>query len=101
MKFCVKNGIECSEAFKILKKALGDDAMSQPRVYGWHKRFREGREDFEDNARPGRPSTSITDENVKKIKAIIYEKFVLRPSDIEIIVEIIQTGTIRQSVYSY
>ena len=30
----------------------------------------------------------------------LYTKFVLRPSDIEIIVEIINTGTIRTSVYS-
>ena len=53
----------------MLKKAFGDDTMSQPWVYKWHKRFREGREDIEDDAR--RPSTSTTDENVKKIKAIV------------------------------
>ena len=29
-----------------------------------YKRFRGGREDFEDDARPGRPNTSITEENV-------------------------------------
>ena len=36
-----------------------------------YKGFRKGREDVEDDARPGRPSTSITDENVEKIKAIM------------------------------
>ena len=45
--------------------------MSQPRVYKWYKRIREGREDVEDDPRPGRPSTSITDKNVIKIKAIV------------------------------
>ena len=55
----------------MLKKASSNDAMSQPRIYEWHKRFLEGREDVEDDARSGRPSTSITDENVEKIKAIV------------------------------
>ena len=27
LEFCVKNGMKYSEAFKILKKAFGDDAM--------------------------------------------------------------------------
>lgn len=71
LKFCVKNGIKCSEAFKMLKKAFGNNTMSQPRVYEWYKRFQEGREDIEDDARSGRPSSSTNDENVKKIKAIV------------------------------
>ena len=45
--------------------------MSQPRNYEWYKRFREGREDVEDDARSERPSTSITDENVEKIEVIV------------------------------
>ena len=55
----------------MLKKAFGDDAMLQPRVYEWNKRFREEREDVEDDARSGRPSISITDENVEKIEAVV------------------------------
>ena len=39
--------------------------MLQPRVYERYKRFREGREVVKDHARPGRPSTFITDENVE------------------------------------
>ena len=46
LKFYVKNEIECSEAFKMLEKS-------------------------ENNAKPGHPSTCITDENVKKINAIV------------------------------
>ena len=42
LKFRDKNGIKCSEAFEILKKAFGDDAMSQARVYEWYKRFQKG-----------------------------------------------------------
>ena len=71
LKFCVKNAIKCSEAFKMLQKAFGGDTMSKPRVYEWYKRFQEGREDIEDDARSGRPSTSISDENVEKVKEIV------------------------------
>jgi hypothetical protein len=37
-------------------------------VYEWHKRFQYGREDVEDDVlSSGRPSMSITDENMKKV----------------------------------
>uniref|UniRef100_T1IC57 Mos1 transposase HTH domain-containing protein n=1 Tax=Rhodnius prolixus TaxID=13249 RepID=T1IC57_RHOPR len=42
--------------------------MSKTRIYEWYKRFQDGRENIEDDERPGRPSTSTTDENVKKVK---------------------------------
>ncbi|XP_025153825.1 putative uncharacterized protein FLJ37770 [Harpegnathos saltator] len=71
LKFCVKNGIKCSEAFKMLKKAFDDDTISQPRVHEWYERFQEGREDIEDDARSGRPSTSTSDENVEKVKETV------------------------------
>ena len=33
-----------------------------------YKRFQDGREDVEDDERPGCPSTSTTDENVEKVQ---------------------------------
>ncbi|XP_037897537.1 protein GVQW3-like [Glossina fuscipes] len=45
--------------------------MAQSKVYKWYKNFKEGREAVEDESRPGRPSTSITDENINKIKALV------------------------------
>ena len=38
--------------------------MSRTRVKLWYIRFREGREDVNDDANIGRPSTSIADENI-------------------------------------
>ncbi|GFV15654.1 mariner Mos1 transposase [Trichonephila clavipes] len=35
------------------------------------KRFKDGRQDVEDDSRPGRPSTSKTDENVEKVACLI------------------------------
>ena len=55
----------------MLTKAYGESAMSKTRVYEWYKRFQDGREDVEDNERPGRPSTSTTDENVGKVKEMV------------------------------
>ena len=45
--------------------------MSKTRVYEWYKRFEDSREDVEDDERPGRPSTSTTDENVEKVKEMV------------------------------
>ncbi|GFY13863.1 putative mariner transposase [Trichonephila clavipes] len=36
-----------------------------------YKRFKDGRQDVEDDSRPGRPSTSKTDENVEKVASLI------------------------------
>ena len=52
----------------MLTKAYGESAMSKTRVYEQYKRFQDDREDVEDDERPGRLSTSTTDENVEKVK---------------------------------
>uniref|UniRef100_T1HJG0 Mos1 transposase HTH domain-containing protein n=1 Tax=Rhodnius prolixus TaxID=13249 RepID=T1HJG0_RHOPR len=48
--------------------------MSKTRIYEWYKRFQDGRENVEDDERPGRPRTSTTDENVKKVKEMVMRK---------------------------
>ena len=55
----------------MLTKAYGESAMSKTRVYEWCMRFQDGRKDVEDDERPGRPSTSTTDENVEKVKEMV------------------------------
>ncbi|XP_018353100.1 PREDICTED: putative uncharacterized protein FLJ37770 [Trachymyrmex septentrionalis] len=57
----------------MLTVAFGESTMSKTRVYEWYKRFKEGREDVEDDDRSGRPSTSITDDNVEQVKKMILE----------------------------
>ena len=37
----------------------------------WYNRFKEGRKDVNVDARPGRSSTSITNDNIEEVKTII------------------------------
>jgi len=55
----------------MIQKAYGKDALSKAQVFRWHKSFREGREDVEDEQRIGRPSTSYTSDNAAKVKAVL------------------------------
>ncbi|XP_010811064.3 protein GVQW3 [Bos indicus] len=71
IKFCVKLNKSASETHHLLKEAYGDEVMSRARVFDWHKRFKEGREDIRDDARSGRPVTHRTDENIKKVKDLV------------------------------
>jgi hypothetical protein len=38
--------------------------MSRAQAFRWHKMFSEGREQFEDKQRTGRPSTARTGDNI-------------------------------------
>ena len=47
--------------------------MSRTQVQLWYNRFKEGREDVNDDASPGRPSTLTTDENIEAVKKMILD----------------------------
>ena len=55
----------------MLQEVYGGETMSRSRVFEWHKRFKEGREDVEDDSRSGRPSTSRTADNVERVKQMV------------------------------
>ena len=66
LKFLVRLGKTSTEALKLLQEVYGDDTMSRTRLFEWHRRFKKGREEVEDDHRSGRPSKSRTDENVER-----------------------------------
>ena len=68
IKFCVKKEIKCGRTFEMLTVVFDESTMSRTQVHLWYKRFKEGREVVNANARPGRPSTSTTDENIEAVK---------------------------------
>ena len=68
LKFLVRLGKTPTETFNLLQEVYGDATMSRTRIFEWHKRFREGREDVEDDPKSGRPTTSRTNENVEHVR---------------------------------
>ena len=46
--------------------------MSRAHAFEWHKRFREGREECEDDQRSGKPVTSRTDSNIDRVKQLVH-----------------------------
>ena len=45
--------------------------MSRSRAFEWHKEFREGRKECEDDQRSGRPVTSRIDSNIDRVKQLV------------------------------
>ena len=68
LKFLVQLGKTPTETFNLLQEVYRDATMSRTRIFEWHKRFREGREDVEDDPKSGRPTTSRTNENVERVR---------------------------------
>ena len=60
-----------TETFQLLTEAYNEDCMSHARMFEWPKRFSEGREGVEDDDRPGRPPTSVTEDNIEKVRDVI------------------------------
>ncbi|XP_065650406.1 protein GVQW3-like [Hydra vulgaris] len=71
IQFCLRNDISAAETYRMLQKAFGEETMSQKNVYKWYKDFKEGRERVDDLERFGRPSTSIDDRHMNKIKELV------------------------------
>ncbi|EZA60808.1 hypothetical protein X777_13641 [Ooceraea biroi] len=65
VKFLVKFGKSATETCNLLKEVYGDECLSHT-----FKKFKEGREEIEDDPRPGRPRTSKTDGNIEKVSEI-------------------------------
>ena len=53
--------------------ALSESTMSRTQVQLWYNRFKKGREDVNDDAHPGLPNTSTTDENIEAVQKMILD----------------------------
>lgn len=54
-----------------MEKVYGNDCMSRTQIYTWLIRFKNGREDLNDDLRPSCPETSNNSELVEKVREII------------------------------
>ena len=71
IKFCVKLNKSATETFASLTEDYGDVTLSRTIDFKWHKAFKEGRENFEDNPRSERPISSSNDQNVEVVRAVM------------------------------
>ena len=73
LRFCFRLGKTATEAHETLQKAFKEEAVSRTQVFEWFAQFKRGEMSVEDHPHSGRPSTSCTDENVKKIREKMNE----------------------------
>ena len=71
IKFCVKLGESATVTYEKLQRAYGEHSLSRAQVFRWHKSFLEGREQVEDEPHAVRLSTSKTDDNVERVRALV------------------------------
>jgi len=70
IEFCFLLGT-AAETVTMLREPFKVEALGQARAYKSFSRFKRGDMLLEDQPRSGRPSTSRTDENIKKIRDMI------------------------------
>jgi transposase len=67
IKFCVNIGKSAGEMLALLTVTYGEYAVNISSVFEWHRRFKERREDGQNDPRSGQPKTQRTDENVERV----------------------------------
>ena len=65
IKFCFKLGKnDATEMYGMLQTAFGASCMNRASIFGWHKRFKKGRESMRDDERCGRSKEVNTPESI-------------------------------------
>jgi len=57
----------------MLQQAYGEYCLSCTQCHDWCQRFRSGRTSIEDDPISGRPSTTMDDDHVEKVLAVIHQ----------------------------
>lgn len=76
-----------------MHSVFGDQAPSYHTVTGWSRYFCEGREEIEDQPRPGRPVTETTFENIEEVRCLIDDDPHLTIDEIQV-----ETGMSRGTI---
>ena len=82
----------------MFQKCFGESTLSRTQVFEWHKAFSEGREVVENLPHASRPSTSVNNDNIEKVKKIMLEN---RPVSIREVVYEYDFETAQQSSSSF
>ena len=70
IKLCFKLGKNATETYGILQTAFRPSCMNRASVFGWHKRFKEGRESVRDDERHGRSKEVNTPELIGQMARV-------------------------------
>jgi hypothetical protein len=70
-QFCFKTGKPATETSQLIKQVYGDNALSRTRVFEWYARYREGRENLEDDESSGRPVAARTPDMIETFRELI------------------------------
>lgn len=73
IKYLFLKKMSTKEIFSDIQQTLGNDALPYSTVAYWVAEFKRGRSSCKDDPRSGRPSTSITEENVKKVEKLVLD----------------------------
>ena len=57
----------------MLQQTYGEDCLSRTQCHEWYQLFKQGRTSIEDDPKSGRPSTSMGDDHVEKVLAVIRQ----------------------------
>ena len=74
IKFCLKLNKSATETFDSVTEAYGDATLSRTIVCKWHKAFKGGLENVENDPRSGRPISSTNDQNVEVVRAVMAKE---------------------------
>jgi len=66
-------GKNFTETFQMSQQAYGEDCLSRTPCYEWYQRFKSGRTYIKYDPKSGRPSTSMDDDRVEKVLAVIRQ----------------------------
>jgi len=61
----------------MLQQAYGEDCLSRTQCHKWYQCFKSGRTSIEDGPKSGRASTSMDDDHVEKMLAVIRQNHCL------------------------
>jgi len=98
-KFSLKLGKTFTETFPMLQQAYGEDCVSRTQCHEWHQLFKSGRKSIEDEPKFGRPSTSMDDDHVEKVIAVIHQnrRLIVREVAEEVRIRTVPSGFDRQT----
>jgi hypothetical protein len=69
--FYVKVGKTPTENYEVLRTVNGDEVLNRSSVSEWFKRFKDGREDLQDDASNGCPSTYRNADTISNVREMV------------------------------